>query len=261
MKNNLNKLTLKTTNLYTLLFICVLAFPLSGCYTFLHVDVKQSTNNPVTRVIVIDPEFEKIESKNSLRNLSIVDNNNQEFIESLKDNAEKTKVEVDIIEHQNISNKNLNYFNVLLNLKRDIYNASRLQQPPDKIFYRNISFNSSWTKPGKTQDIKNPINIPSKYSYLAKKYQTPFFAVQGILYVKKPNNGDLGQLMLVPPVGFASFFKPDHNTHYYYIIANVETGEIVYREYRTFYNKPSKVNLDPIIYDSYKVLTKLTGGK
>ncbi|MBL4654204.1 MAG: hypothetical protein JKY33_00090 [Bacteroidia bacterium] len=252
---------MKIKNIYPLLFICILTILLSGCYTFLHVDVKQNTNNVVSKVIVIDPEFEKIESKSSLRNLSIVDNDSQEFIESLKENAEKTKVEVDIIEHQNISNKNLNYFNVLLNLKRDIYNASRLQQPPDKKFYRNISFNGSWTKPSNTKDIKNPINIPSKYSYLAKKYQTPFFAIQGVLYVKKMNNVDLGQLMLVPPVGFASFFKPDHNTYYYYIIANVETGEIVYREYRTFYNKPTKANLDPIIYDSYRVLTKLTRGK
>ena len=248
MKNKFH--LLRSCNLPFLITIILLSIFLQSCYTSLQIEKSTKVQN-IKKLVIASCDFNIIDSRKSLLNeykfIPVLETAYKDVI--LK-NGEKNKISIEFAEPDNTLKSE-----DIIALKSDLLHAAINQSEITPEFKRKTGFNTGFIKPKGLQILKNPILISSKYSYLSKKYQTPFISIQGILSAIKQNRGDLGHLLVLPPLGIASFFKADYNTYYYNIIANVLTGEIIYKEYRKIYIKPKINNLKPVIYDSYRIIS------
>jgi hypothetical protein len=87
---------------------------------------------------------------------------------------------------------------------------------------------------------------------MSEKYGTPYFSVQGVISIKYPNS--LAFFWLFPPLGLLTELQNRNATYYYNIVVNVESTEVIYREFRMMYTTARPSNIDPILYDSFKLL-------
>lgn len=207
--------------------------------------------NNVEKIVCLDPDFElltttgkrKIERQHKRASAKEIQLNNILFR-----NAKKNDIALQIIDTERMQTDDDTYFHHLAPLKREILQASFLQKFTNKKGRTPVKqvFNIHENAPA----------IDSKYSYLAAQYDTPYFAVQGITMHRKPKNGKLMLLVTAPPLGIASFFSPEVDTYYYTIIADVVQAEIVYREVRKVDAPASDTNLNALIYDSFKIISK-----
>ncbi len=97
--------------------------------------------------------------------------------------------------------------------------------------------------------------ISSHYSHLAEKYGTPYFAIQGISFVPKNENGT-EELMLAAavPTNDLSFVTANVETVYYTVIVDVSLSQVVYRELRVIKPNSSQKKFDAIINDSFSLI-------
>lgn len=227
-----------------------IALSLQSCYTSLQIEKSTEVQN-IKKIAIVSCNYNIIDSRNSFLNeYKFMPEMEAGFKEAIIKNSNKNNITIEFTDDDNIL-----ISEDIAALKKDIIHAASYQSELTPEYKRKTGLNTGFIKPKGLKKQINPIRILSQYSYLSKKYQTPFISVQGILSVIKTNRGDLGYLLVLPPLGIASFFKPDYNTYYYNFIANVLTGEIVYKEYRKIFVKPKINNLEPILYDSYRIIS------
>lgn len=203
--------------------------------------------NAVRKVIIIEPDFAYIKKIKRVKKKYIKTRQlESDFGKTIKDKASKLKISATVIDANNLQTNNVDYFNYLLPLKKEILRASFMQKSESNFV------DGSLTKESFNKLKKAPV-ISSKYSHLSKKYRTPFFSVQGVVTIITPNKIKSTQL-LFPPSLINAIINPKETSFYYNIIANVNTGEVVFREMRVFDRFPTKGDLGMMIYDSFKIL-------
>ncbi len=227
---------------------------LTSCRGALRIDRTRDFNAKKIRIekmVSLDPDFELLVTsgqRSTQRKYKRATAKEIQLNNTLYRNAQKNGIQVEMIDTKRLEPKDTPYFRDLAPLKREILQVSFLQ---DFISKKGRTFDKHTFNRHETGPV-----IASHFSHLAKQYDTPFFAIQGVTSHRKPVKGKLIWLITVPPLGVVSFFSPEVDTYYYTIIANVETAEIVYREIRRVDAPASDTNLNAVIYDSFKIISR-----
>lgn len=171
------------------------------------------------------------------------------FYQNLTDNAKNHGIYLQIEgAAEMIEGYDSNYFNYLAPLKREILQVLSLQDFSDV----NKSHD---TKPAK--NYQNGLIISSHYSHLAEKYGTPYFAIQGISFVPKNENGEQELLLAAAlPTNDLSFVTANVETVYYTVIVDVSLSQIVYREFRLIKISSNQKQFNAIIDNSFSTIVK-----
>jgi hypothetical protein len=213
-----------------------------GCsgkvYVVKHKDLDKGT---VRSLVTLEPDFEYIQTRR-LASVPVYEKSLQkedQFTEMLRVNARKAGVDLRILDADKLDASDANYF-ILAQLKKEILQT-----------VSGLDIES--------KAASNEANIPeinTRFSYLEDVFGTPFFAVHGVTVHGKPSKGKADLLLISPPFGIASFFQPNMDTQFFTVIVNVATAQIVYREVRKIHDAPTNSNLNSIIYDSFKSITR-----
>jgi len=209
----------------------------------------------IKKIVSLSPEFSKYKIGREELTISHSEKFGKRLSHNIKKIGKKTGLEIVIFDDHELSAGDVDYFNDIIRLKNAIRSAISLQSVVEskqkgKFFKRRFS---TIAKPKVVVWEEAPV-ISSEFSYMAEKYGTPYFSVQGVIALKYPNS--LAISWLIPPLGLLSEMQNRHATYYYNIVVNVETTEVIYREFRIMYNNARQSNIDPIIYDSFKMLRK-----
>lgn len=133
---------------------------------------------------------------------------------------------------------------MLVNLKRNIIEAN---------FSQNNSLNEGVMGYYSGSSIRENVFVVSPrifpdYSALIERYGTPYFAIMGLVEVDASKR-QYGVEMDID-LGY------DKNMLMYLAIANIETGELVYREIKQAPHLARRKNLDPLYYDTFSLIKK-----
>ena len=236
----------------TLLFVMLNA--LSSCSGSLHIEKSltyQEEASEMQKIVTIEPNFENLDTRQpKLKRLIEQKDYEKRFNQLLIANSEKNQIQLLLIDAQNLNPKDNNYFNHLLPLKQHILSTNFNQ---DVLYKRKT--NVSLFKP-KSHFFEETPQISSEYSWLANEYQTPYFAIHGLVSASKQPNTKWLWMLLFPPLAMNYFLSENTNIYYYMIVVNVKTSQIIYREVRHVQGSLSSENLNAMLYDSFKVLKK-----
>ncbi|MCI4670300.1 MAG: hypothetical protein MRZ79_19340 [Bacteroidia bacterium] len=237
MKFLIQKLT------YSLLLLWGIAL-LSSCSSG-ELFVEKSIRHPkesskITKVVSIDPQFEVIDQREEAEERYLAAANREDqFNEILKENAKMNEVELQIIDSDNLSSSDLVYFNELMPLRKQIWNANWFQD----VAVMGVTYGSNYVP--NTGEFRRGLVMDAQFSNLSKAYNTPYFALNGVIASVVKRKG-LGTIL----------GKPKSKMLYYFILVNVESSEVLYREVRSLNKPASKLNLHSITYDSFRILRK-----
>ncbi len=229
-----------------------------GCKSLLNIEKSQAHSaeaRAITKVVSIDPDFVLVDARKGVDDFHL---NSEEkeayFSKSLVTNAKRAGIELVTVNAEDLTATDLDYFNYLTPLKRQIWIANALQD----VTVRRARYGSNgrgWVWPFSREFQEVPV-LGSEYSYLAEKYGTPYFAVHYMRSNVYKRLIPWGTLILVPPLGAGMVAKPNAHTGYVTIVVNVLTGEVVYREYRYINRAAMKDAVDAMVYDSFRILRK-----
>jgi hypothetical protein len=208
---------------------------------------------PIRHIISINPNFilpATLNTENVEKSSFISSRDALWFYESLKTNAKKNGIYLQIEgAAETIEGFDSNYFNYLAPLKREILQVLYLQD------FTDVNKNESSAK--MVQKHKNGLFISSHYSHLAEKYGTPYFALQGISYISKNENGNSEIILAAAvPMNDLSFVTANAETVYYTVIVDVSLSQIVYKEFRIIKTNNLQKNFDAIVADSFSLINK-----
>lgn len=172
------------------------------------------------------------------------------FYQNLTNNAKNHGIYLQIEgAAETIEGYDSNYFNYLAPLKREILQVLSLQD------FEDVNKQNPNVKP--TKNHQNGLMISSHYSHLAEKYGTPYFAIQGISFVPKNENGEQELLLAAAlPTNDLSFVTANVETVYYTVIVDVSLSQIVYREFRVIKINSNQKQFNAIIDDSFSTIVK-----
>ncbi|MBK6340973.1 MAG: hypothetical protein IPF63_15760 [Bacteroidetes bacterium] len=192
----------------------------------------------ITKIVSISPEVSYFKKGNTFsENMTQGAELKTLFNNSLKYCADKNKVKLTIIDQNKIDKEDEIYYNRLKPLKDQIliaYMNQTMNPYKSALFKRKIH-------------SSNTQKISPDFQDLIKKYGTKYFATQGIISVKK-KLGKKGLFYLIAPL---KAINGNYITFFYSLVADIETGEIIYVEERLIDNKPSQTYLENIIYNSF----------
>ncbi|MEL6670604.1 MAG: hypothetical protein AAFR61_00285 [Bacteroidota bacterium] len=198
---------------------------------------KKEGSIAIKKVISIAPDFQFLDPRLSpSQAIEKQYQKRQGYLELLASSAQEAGVELEIYDPALKNNADAAYFNELLPLREKVFQVNKLQPVPLSIHRNHRGFNRFPL----TFGMEKPILMESDFSYLAEKYGTPYFAVQGFYNLR-----------------FNRLFIPVHQSMMYHVLIDVTRGEIIYREIRVMPNgfKPEIVR--PIFFDSYAILQNL----
>jgi hypothetical protein len=233
-----------------------------GCTGGLHVD----RSNKLTKfkkdqeIVSIDPEYfikptANTEGKQTVQKTAMqAAAGTRNFNEILRSNAKKVKINLKIVESSTLTAYDEDYFASLAPLKRDMIQAVFLQHFGDNQKQSNRGFGNG--KKFLVETWAQCPFIPARYCHLAQRYQTRYFAVQGIRFERKSSPINTLNIITVPPVGLLDLLDPDLEAYYYNIVADVVSSQIIYKEVRSVEAKDSQSDLNSLIYDSFKMLSQ-----
>lgn len=200
-------------------------------------------------MVVIEPDFSYVKNiKKTRKKYSKTRKLEDGFSKLVQTTAKKCGIQATLVDANKLSESGTDYFNYLLPLKKDILNANFMQET-----LSHSESGNAFREYTQTFD-KSPV-LPAKYSHLSTKYGTPYFCIQGVITVITPNKVKPLQI-LFPPSLINAIINPKEESFYYNIVADVNSGEVVYREIRVFDRFPNKGDLGMMVYDSFKILNR-----
>lgn len=238
------------------LFLVGLGLCLSSCNSNSSLLVEKKTGGldgaSVQKMVSIDPEYIRVDTRKSEEAAYInSDKFEPTFNEILERNARRRNIQLNVIDSDQLGQENIRFFNELQPLKEHILRTNfRLD-----VQYADEGQRASAFRPA-IKYLDTPPVISSRFAHLAEVYGTPYFAVHRVFSEVRPQSQRWLLLFFLPPLGVASFFKPETDTYYYQIVTNVVTGETIYREARRANSRAGKNNLEAMIYDSFLIFTK-----
>lgn len=235
------------------LVICILIpFLFFGCSFYNHevqVNPKlEKKNLNLKKIVLIEPDFffKDFRQKNSVKYLKS-DEMEAKFISSIVKSAKKNNVEVDLYDKSSLNENDVFYYNDLLPLKNDILSNMILLEADKK---RKTDGNG-FGKVRKKYQEKSPI-IDPKYSVLSDKLETEYFAISGMVTSISKKQVFWGTFYIVP--AFLATFQPVKESFYYFTVVNVNTGEVVYQEFRLHNERFRETTMQLYLYDTFKIL-------
>jgi len=234
---------------------------LTGCGTgYLLVEKSgylRNNTDQIKKIVCISPTYVgyEINRKEIVSIASNVEKKQIEVEEIILLCSKLNYVEVELIKSREISEEDVDFLNEYQRLNKAmslaISNQSRETEHFFEGFFKylfgvNSGINTTyWTL--------SP-EIPSEFSYMAEKYGTPYFSIQGITSIHYPNEGTLQ--WLIPPLGLLKQIQDRDLTVFYHLVVDVEKSEVIFHEVRSTYRKPLKRVLEPMIYESYNLLKR-----
>ncbi len=205
-----------------------------------------------TKVVSIDPDLLWLGRRESPEGQVLVSETRQaQFVERLEYAAAKAGIDLNVLTPTNLQGDDLSYFNDLLPLRRHIIQVNGLQEEG-----RSTSDGEVFDRRIEEEVLRTPMQLSSEYAYLAEKYDTPYFSIQGLVSLKTRRKEALGFIFLFPPLA-AAYFVPKYHLAYYQIVVDVVSSEVVFRELREVRSTPTNMTLDVMIYDSFSLFKAL----
>jgi hypothetical protein len=198
----------------------------SGLMYYLHNPDDPQTRQSVKKMICINPVFstEKGKKKSATEAVEMYEAKNRRFQELLLDNAGKARVNLQLIDGNHLKSSDQDYFNDLAPLFNQMLIAVNLQGDSYETRYvRKSEVEGSWEW--------SPL-VDSRFSFLSKKYGTPYFMFARLLQKESRNVRTVWQA----------------------IVVNVEAGTIRRAEYRITGIGPSMDYLDSMMYDFFNTI-------
>lgn len=247
---------IKLLNLFTILLL------LSSCRMG-YVEVEKSIafaseNFRSKKVICVNPEIDSYKMGGSTvvtaKQVSKAKKNS--YRKSIKKMGKKNGIDFEIISAEQLNQNDTDYFNVILRLKSEILESLSLQKPvlsdeENKLKGLKKLFNPK-PKIIHTKWEVSPI-ISSEYSYLAEKYGTPYFNIQGVFHLKQAQTNIA--LLMILPLALVDLIQNYDHCVFYNILIDVEKSEIVFRELRISERRARKGVISPMLYESYYMMT------
>jgi len=236
-------------NFKYILLLCTIFVLTINCNSLMQVERQENFSlkpSKIKQIISINPTFKTVKTSQKGKNIktnkySETVKQERKFNEILTNNAKKNGIVLQIVDSDELSLTDAEYFEYLAPLRKEIILTNRLQQ------FQDINTNPIRQKNAEFF-YENAPKIASHFSHLAEIYGTPFFAIQGVSFQtnEKTKNRDLE--------GIPSAFLGENETLYYTVIADVSKSEIVYREFRQVNSEANESNLNSIIYDSFRII-------
>jgi hypothetical protein len=211
-------------------------------------------NDHIQSLVSLEPDFQKLDTRKAEEDKYLSSAEREEdFNDMLVRMAGESGIDLTVIDHNRLVENQMEYFNDECALRKEIFQAN---------FYQVVSTENKYKiAPGIRSMFKAPWKImssepriSSRFSYLAEKYNTPYFAVHGVQSFIRPIRNKAALVLFNPVEGIVSLIKTNSDTYYYTIITNVVTGRVIYREIRLCYERPTDGVLKPLIYDSFKII-------
>lgn len=164
---------------------------------------------------------------------------------AMKDVWKKYKINGTFFDEKGSGQPNFKQYQKLLQLRREIIQANNLQNHPLDSRDLNLS--------GITQTVfVNTPKINYGYGSLSKELNTPYFAISGyILFNISPKNRAMRNY------AYEKDFRGRGVFHYYYcILVDVESSEIIYREFKKLPLKLNGLVMHQFLNESYQVFSK-----
>lgn len=198
-------------------------------------------------IIIINPTFKELIITDHLReDYFKSEKRRKQFLTILEKHSQKNDIDIEIIDCQSPELDKIDYFNDLIKLKNNLLLSNSMQDHP---------FNKSKIRQSSnTPILQNVFVIPPKifpeFSSLANKYNTPYFGVCGWINIDATEKDYYSSYSSdnMDIYGEASYF--------YFIIVNVNTGEVIYRETKMLDFLINNNLMYPIIYDTFFMLRK-----
>lgn len=236
-----------------LLFIILAGIILPNCSSQKNHSISiVNEKHKIKKIVLIDPFFvyNDYRKKNPMRFIKS-DNKNEAFIEIIKKQSKKQSYTVDIKNVAKIKNDESDYFEDLLPLKNAIFSSVSKTE-----FYKKNKKSPFNPVKAETQTNKYPYLIDPSFSELSKKYKTKYFAISGVVSNLNKANINYFPLILLPPLGFSSL-QPVKDSYYYFFLADVEKGEIIYHEIRYHKERMTDITMNSLVFDTFKIMKKI----
>lgn len=212
---------MRNTISYKILCLSFLLFTLYGCYT--SYSITDQTNEydaskaNIKKVLILPPEFISVKKTENKKSNILNEQKGQDIlISTLKKGLKDIKLEYTLLD--NINNTNTQeLFEYIVPLKKELITSSGLHDDP---------FESSHPKTFTKKLFARAPKLDPKYNILTEKYGTPYVIFVGIY--------------------------SNENLHYqYFIMADLNRSEIIYRNLKFIGQKAKKDNIEPILYDTF----------
>lgn len=200
----------------------------------------------IDKIVIVDPYYARIDAqkKEKLKYLE-TEGGQVDFVERLKLNAKKAKLEVEVLNTKNLVESETEKMNEISVL--DEYISERLSHE---------------------NDIEIPYAERERVQEIAKKYDTKYFMWTGAVALSNNSGRRTAGLIvlsvLMPPsmlFTLPRLINGGFNTVYFSLVYNVETDELKYATYRDVQNRTKGYILNSHIYDSFNQIKSKKKGK
>lgn len=207
----------------------------------------------IQKIVTIDPSLLHLNTRKSREDIYLKsDVRESKFNERLRANATKAKIELEVIDRDELGSSNVDYFNNILPLKRQILSANFLQEVESNKQKRSrTTFFTLRSAPVTRSFEVNPVFDPA-YGKLSDTYGTPYFAIHGLINVIERYRNPNFLLALFPPAWVLVALLPRSQFIYYSVLVDIESGEVLYREVREVKGPSNTTNLDAVLFDSFQ---------
>ncbi|MEM7658334.1 MAG: hypothetical protein AAF399_19565, partial [Bacteroidota bacterium] len=208
----------------------------------------------IQKIVTIDPSLLHLNTRKSKEDIYLKsDVREAKFNERLLANAEKAKIDLEVIDRDELLSSGVDYFNDILPLKRQILSANFLQEvESDQKKGSRTSFFSLRSAPVTRSFSINPVFDPG-FGKLSDRYGTQYFAIHGLINViDRTTRPNLCCWLLFPPIIFFDLLVPRSQFIYYSVLVDIQSGEVLYREVREVKGNSGTTKLDAVVYDSFK---------
>lgn len=197
---------------------------------------RNSNNEGMKKVVVVDPYFARIESQKKQKMQYLKSEDGQvDFAERLKLNAKKAKVELEVLNSKNLVESETDKLNEISVL--DEYITDRL-------------------------NLEDGVDMPyaerERVKAIAQKYGTNNFMWTGAVSLNYNNSRKIAGMVVLtvlwPPSMFFTLprlINGGHTTLYFALIYDVETDKLRYATYREVENRTKGYILNSHIYDAF----------
>jgi len=192
----------------------------------------------IDSIVVVDPFYFAVDERKGLK-LMDSESGLLEFIAQIKENAAMAGLNVVLI-------------------------APKAFSAADVEAYNDMAAMNDWMgeRTAHDNDMEFVPLESDHVAYLVKKYGTKHFAYTGIVTVKEKKEGVFGIIVLgivlypLLPAAIVYAAMPAHNTDYYTLLFNIETGEPVLTENVELRAKSKKGFINSLMYDQMKQIKK-----
>lgn len=229
----------------TLLLLIVATVPLRAqlYYIEVHEDLKKQ-DLKANEIILIDPQVKYFEenteqlSENLTKPASYID----EFHQYLKRSASKNDFALTIHRPKNVKSGDVEQYRLLGKFKTHLRSMNGIQNHP-------LNREEGFEDKGRVKNVLvEPSRVHPEFAEMNDLFNTPYYAVAGYNIYNREQ--------LTEDTPWLSYFIYDIQNYFYFILADVRSGEVVYREIKLFEGEPGNLEMFNQLYDTFFNLEK-----